>query len=74
MWKSAEQYLNFYMSLDTMDFLAYQDECLMNIQLMSYVIDAMKPFDEEWAEKHFEKLQSAAERYQSKGGQIPGMQ
>ena len=70
MWKTSKQYLNWYMNLDTADFLTYQRECQMHMMFLSAIIESMQTVDEGWVEKHYNEASNLMNTYQSRGGQL----
>ena len=70
LWKTAEQYLRWYTSLDGYRFDAAQQDCTVQLYIMQQLIALAQTFDEDWADKHMTMLNEQASFFESKGGNI----
>ena len=72
MWKNSEQSMMFYTSLDHSKFKGTESNCQLHLfYIMRHLINIADSFDEELANKYEASLNVLAERYISKGGQLP---
>lgn len=67
-WKNAEQYVRWYLSLQGNRFTMSQNDILRNIYMMQATAEVEQLVDEKKAEKMMKQLNSLYSAYQAKGG------
>ncbi len=70
LWKSANQYLEWYCSLDGYRFDASQNDCGVQLYIMQQLVALGETFDEKWAEKHMQIFNQQITIFSNKGGNL----
>ncbi len=70
-WKTAYQYLTYYLSLSNDRFLQAQQDCLNQIMIMKSVCDVAAIVDVNLAKKYEKQLNALYTIYHERGGRIP---
>ncbi len=70
LWKTANQYLTWYCSLDGYRFDSVQNECSIQLYIMQQLIALGETFDQKWAEKHMQILNQQVTFFSEKGGNL----
>ena len=71
LWKTASQYVNFYLSLDDRGFNMGMETCRMQLgYTMANLLQMTSELDPQWSNSHRSSYGQFMQRYQSKGGQI----
>lgn len=71
LWKNAEQYLNWYLSLNGSRFMQSQNDCITQLMIMQQVSGVTDMLDKELATQQAKKIEAAMTMYQTKGGTFP---
>ena len=70
-WKDAQQYAQWYLSLNNAAFMMNQSECLTQFYILNQVIDATDLFDKKLAKQREEQLGNLTHTYEARGGRAP---
>lgn len=70
-WKTAYQYMNYYLSLNNDRFQQAQQDCIHQIMIMQSVCDVAAMADTKQAQKYEKQLNALYTIYRGRGGQIP---
>ena len=68
LWKKSAQYLQWYCSLDGMQFSSSQRDCMLHIYMMQQMLDVQDIISETEGDKKEKQLEGYMRLYQSKGG------
>jgi hypothetical protein len=68
LWKKSCQYLQWYCSLDGMQFNSSQRDCMLHIYMMQQMLDVQDVISETEGDKKEKQLEGYMRLYQSKGG------
>ena len=72
-WKTASQYLTYYLSLDTNRFMQAQNDCLRQIMIMQSTCEVASMVDAKTAKKYEDQLNKLYTLYHGRGGKLPNM-
>ena len=70
-WKTACQYLNYYLSLDANRFAQAQNDCIRQIMIMQSTCEVASMVDQKTAKKYEDQLNKLYTLYHGRGGQMP---
>ena len=70
-WTTAEQYLNWYLSLDGGRFAGSMNDCLSQFYTMRQLSQLTEMVDRKWAARQTQQLNALYIQYQGKGGTFP---
>ena len=70
-WKTASQYLSYYLSLDTNRFMQAQTDCVRQIMIMQSACEVASMVDVKTAKKYEDQLNKLYTLYHGRGGQMP---
>ena len=70
-WKTASQYLSYYLSLDANRFAQAQNDCIRQIMIMQSTCEVASMVDQKTAKKYEDQLNKLYTLYHGRGGQIP---
>lgn len=70
-WKTASQYLSYYLSLDANRFAQAQNDCIRQIMIMQSTCEVASMVDQKTAKKYEDKLNKLYTLYHGRGGQMP---
>ena len=70
-WKNAQQYLSYYLSLDTNRFQQAQNDCIRQIMIMQSTCEVAGMVDTKLAAKYEKSLNALYTLYKGRGGQMP---
>ena len=71
LWKTAAQYLEWYMSLNDNRFSQSHNECITQLYVMQRLNRTTEMIDKALAEKQMKQIENYFARYSSRGGQFP---
>ena len=72
-WKTASQYLSYYLSLDANRFAQAQNDCIRQIMIMQSTCEVASMIDQKTAKKYEDQLNKLYTLYHGRGGQMPNM-
>ena len=72
-WKTASQYLSYYLSLDANRFAQAQNDCIRQIMIMQSTCEVASMVDQKTAKKYEDQLNKLYTLYHGRGGQMPNM-
>ena len=72
-WKTASQYLSYYLSLDANRFAQAQNDCIRQIMIMQSTCEVASMVDQNTAKKYEDQLNKLYTLYHGRGGQMPNM-
>ena len=70
-WKTASQYLSYYLSLDANRFAQAQNDCIRQIMIMQSTCEVASMVDQKTAKKYENQLNKLYTLYHGRGGQMP---
>ena len=70
-WKTASQYLSYYLSLDANRFAQAQNDCIRQIMIMQSTYEVASMVDQKTAKKYEDQLNKLYTLYHGRGGQMP---
>ena len=70
-WKTASQYLSYYLSLDANRFAQAQNDCIRQIMIMQSTCEVASMVDQKTAKKYEDQLNKLYSLYHGRGGQMP---
>ena len=70
-WKTASQYLSYYLSLDANRFAQAQNDCIRQIMIMQSTCEVASMVDQKTAKKYEDQLNKLYTLYHGIGGQMP---
>ena len=70
-WKTAYQYLNYYLSLSNDRFVQAQSDCIRQIMIMQSTCEVAAMVDTNLAKKYEKQLNNLYNLYHGRGGQMP---
>ena len=70
-WKTASQYLSYYLSLDANRFAQAQNDCIRQIMIMQSTCEVASMVDKKTAKKYEDQLNKLYTLYHGRGGQMP---
>ena len=70
-WKTASQYLSYYLSLDANRFAQAQNDCIRQIMIMQSTCEVASMVDHKTAKKYEDQLNKLYTLYHGRGGQMP---
>ena len=70
-WKTASQYLSYYLSLDANRFAQAQNDCIRQIMIMQNTCEVASMVDQKTAKKYEDQLNKLYTLYHGRGGQMP---
>ena len=70
-WKTASQYLSYYLSLDANRFAQAQNDCIRQIMIMQSTCEVASMVDQKTAKKYEDLLNKLYTLYHGRGGQMP---
>ena len=70
-WKTASQYLSYYLSLDANHFAQAQNDCIRQIMIMQSTCEVASMVDQKTAKKYEDQLNKLYTLYHGRGGQMP---
>ena len=70
-WKTASQYLSYYLSLDANRFAQAQNNCIRQIMIMQSTCEVASMVDQKTAKKYEDQLNKLYTLYHGRGGQMP---
>ena len=70
-WKTASQYLSYYLSLDANRFAQAQNDCIRQIMIMQSTCEVASMVDQQTAKKYEDQLNKLYTLYHGRGGQMP---
>ena len=70
-WKTASQYLSYYLSLDANRFAQAQNDCIRQIMIMQSTCEVASMVDQKTAKKYEDQLNKLYTLYHVRGGQMP---
>ena len=70
-WKTASQYLSYYLSLDANRFTQAQNDCIRQIMIMQSTCEVASMVDQKTAKKYEDQLNKLYTLYHGRGGQMP---
>ena len=70
-WKTASQYLSYYLSLDANRFAQAQNDCIRQIMIMQSTCEVASMVDQKTAKKYEDQLNRLYTLYHGRGGQMP---
>ena len=70
MWKTAAQYMNWYLNLDQMRFAQSIRDCTIQLYTMQNIYNVACDLDDDLADKYAKKLSEILKIYEAKGGEI----
>ena len=70
-WKTASQYLSYYLSLDANRFDQAQNDCIRQIMIMQSTCEVASMVDQKTAKKYEDQLNKLYTLYHGRGGQMP---
>ena len=70
-WKTASQYLSYYLSLDANRFAQAQNDCIRQIMIMQSTCEVASMVDQKTAKKYEDQLNKLYTLYHGRGGQMP---
>ena len=70
-WKTASQYLGYYLSLDANRFAQAQNDCIRQIMIMQSTCEVASMVDQKTAKKYEDQLNKLYTLYHGRGGQMP---
>ena len=70
-WKTASQYLSYYLSLDANRFAQAQNDCIRQIMIMQSTCEVASMVDQKTAKKYEAQLNKLYSLYHGRGGQMP---
>ena len=70
-WKTASQYLSYYLSLDANRFAQAQNDCIRQIMIMQSTCEVASMVDQNTAKKYEDQLNKLYTLYHGRGGQMP---
>ncbi len=70
-WKTACQYLSYYLSLDANRFAQAQNDCIRQIMIMQSTCEVASMVDQKTAKKYEDQLNKLYTLYHGRGGQMP---
>ena len=70
-WKTASQYLSYYLSLDANRFAQAQNDCIRQIMIMQSTCEVASIVDQKTAKKYEDQLNKLYTLYHGRGGQMP---
>ena len=70
-WKTASQYLSYYLSLDANRFVQAQNDCIRQIMIMQSTCEVASMVDQKTAKKYEDQLNKLYTLYHGRGGQMP---
>ena len=70
-WKTASQYLSYYLSLDATRFAQAQNDCIRQIMIMQSTCEVASMVDQKTAKKYEDQLNKLYTLYHGRGGQMP---
>ena len=70
-WKTASQYLSYYLSLDANRFAQAQNDCIRQIMIMQSTCEVASMIDQKTAKKYEDQLNKLYTLYHGRGGQMP---
>ena len=70
-WKTASQYLSYYLSLDANRFAQAQNDCIRQIMIMQSTCEVASMVDQKTAKKYEDQLYKLYTLYHGRGGQMP---
>ena len=70
-WKTASQYLSYYLSLDANRFAQAQNDCIRQIMIMQSACEVASMVDQKTAKKYEDQLNKLYTLYHGRGGQMP---
>ena len=72
-WKTASQYMSYYLSLDANRFAQAQNDCIRQIMIMQSTCEVASMVDQKTAKKYEDQLNKLYTLYHGRGGQMPNM-
>ena len=70
-WKTASQYMSYYLSLDANRFAQAQNDCIRQIMIMQSTCEVASMVDQKTAKKYEDQLNKLYTLYHGRGGQMP---
>ena len=70
-WKTASQYMSYYLSLDANRFAQAQNDCIRQIMIMQSTCEVASMVDQNTAKKYEDQLNKLYTLYHGRGGQMP---
>ena len=70
-WKTASQYLSYYLSLDANRFAQAQNDCIRQIMIMQSTCEVASMVDQKTAKTYEDQLNKLYTLYHGRGGQMP---
>ena len=70
-WKTASQYMSYYLSLDANRFAQAQNYCIRQIMIMQSTCEVASMVDQKTAKKYEDQLNKLYTLYHGRGGQMP---
>ena len=70
-WKTASQYLSYYLSIDANRFAQAQNDCIRQIMIMQSTCEVASMVDQKTAKKYEDLLNKLYTLYHGRGGQMP---
>ncbi|WP_418322420.1 DUF2723 domain-containing protein [Segatella hominis] len=70
-WKTASQYLSYYLSLDANRFAQAQNDCIRQIMIMQSTCEVASMVDQKTTKKYEDQLNKLYTLYHGRGGQMP---
>ena len=70
-WKTASQYLSYYLSLDANRFAQAQNDCIRQIMIMQSTCEVASMVGQKTAKKYEDQLNKLYTLYHGRGGQMP---
>ena len=70
-WKTASQYLSYYLSLDANRFAQAQNDCIRQIMIIQSTCEVASMVDQKTAKKYEDQLNKLYTLYHGRGGQMP---
>lgn len=70
-WKTASQYLSYYLSLDANRFAQAQNDCIRQIMIMQSTCEVASMVNQKTAKKYEDQLNKLYTLYHGRGGQMP---
>ncbi|MCR4602203.1 MAG: DUF2723 domain-containing protein [Prevotella sp.] len=70
LWRRCNQYLDYYLSMSSRDFMGSQIECLKQFNAMTYLLRGYYSIDEQKATTCSDQLEKRCQEYAMKGGDL----
>jgi hypothetical protein len=71
LWKTASQYMEWYLALDSPRFMQSHNECITQIYVMQRLHNITEIVDQALADKQMKQIESFYSRYTGRGGIFP---